>query len=48
MLKVLFGSWVGIASLATILLTIAVASYWVGFCINNARKERASLEHRTD
>ncbi|MCB5191666.1 DUF3149 domain-containing protein [Methylobacillus arboreus] len=40
MLRVLFGSWVGIASISTIILTIAVISYWVGFCIINARKER--------
>ncbi len=40
MLKVLFGSWVGIASIGTIILTIIVISYWIGFCILNARKER--------
>lgn len=40
MLKVLFGSWVGIASIGTIILTIIVINYWIGFCILNARKER--------
>ncbi|MCB5186960.1 DUF3149 domain-containing protein [Methylobacillus caricis] len=40
MLKVLFGSWVGIASISTIILTILVVTYWVGFCVINARKER--------
>lgn len=38
MLKVLFGSWVGIISISTIIMTIAVVSYWIGFCIFQARK----------
>ncbi|MCB5184820.1 DUF3149 domain-containing protein [Methylobacillus gramineus] len=45
MLKVLFGSWVGIASISTIILTIIVMSYWVGFCILNARKEHEQSLH---
>ncbi|MPS49762.1 DUF3149 domain-containing protein [Methylobacillus sp.] len=40
MLNVLFGSWVGIASIGTIILTIIVISFWIGFCILNALKER--------
>lgn len=31
MLKVLFGSWVGIASIVTIVLTIAVVSFWLAY-----------------
>jgi uncharacterized membrane protein YccC len=40
MLKVLFGSWVGIASIMTIVLTIVVVSYWVGYCVVNASRAK--------
>lgn len=40
MLKVLFGSWVGIASLATVILTVAVVAFWLGYCIWNEEKTR--------
>ncbi|ACT49528.1 MULTISPECIES: DUF3149 domain-containing protein [Methylovorus] len=40
MLKVLFGSWVGIASIMTIVLTIVVVSYWVGYCVVNANRAK--------
>jgi hypothetical protein len=40
MLKVLFGSWVGIISLATIVLTITAVSFWLGYCIWNEEKTR--------
>lgn len=31
MLKVLFGSWVGIASISAIVLTIIAVSFWLGY-----------------
>ncbi|MDR2874896.1 MAG: DUF3149 domain-containing protein [Methylobacillus sp.] len=31
MLKVLFGSWVGIVSISTVVLTICVVSFWLGY-----------------
>jgi hypothetical protein len=40
MLKVLFGSWVGIMSITTIVLTLVVLGYWVGYCVVNASKSR--------
>lgn len=40
MLKVLFGSWVGIMSITTIILTIVVVSFWLGYCIWNEEKTR--------
>lgn len=40
MLKVLFGSWVGIASILTIVLTIVVISYWVGYCVIHANRAK--------
>lgn len=40
MLKVLLGSTVGIMSLATIVLTIVVVCFWLGFCIYNEEKTK--------
>ncbi len=40
MLKVLFGSWVGIISITTIVLTIGAVSFWLGYCIWNEEKTR--------
>lgn len=40
MLKVLFGSWVGVASLATVILTVCVVSFWLGYCIWNEEKTK--------
>jgi len=40
MLDVLFGSWVGIISLITIVLTISAVSFWLGYCIWNEEKTR--------
>lgn len=40
MLKVLFGSWVGVASLSAIILTIVAVSFWLGYCIWNEEKTR--------
>ncbi|HQR51253.1 MAG TPA: DUF3149 domain-containing protein [Methylophilaceae bacterium] len=42
MLKVLFGSWVGIASLTAVVLTIVAVSAVLGFCIWNEEKTRNS------
>lgn len=40
MLKVLFGSWVGIISLTTVTLTIVAVVFWLGYCIWNEEKTR--------
>lgn len=40
MLKVLFGSTVGIMSLATIILTVVVVCFWLGYCIWNEEKTK--------
>jgi hypothetical protein len=40
MLKVLMGSWVGIASLSALILTIVAVTSVLGFCIWNEEKTR--------
>jgi hypothetical protein len=40
MLKVLLGSTVGIMSLATVVLTVVVISFWLGYCIWNEEQTK--------
>jgi hypothetical protein len=40
MLKVLFSSWVGIASFSAVILTIVAVSGVLGFCVWNEEKTR--------
>ena len=40
MMKAMFGSWVGILSITTIILTIAVVCFWLGYCIWNEEKTK--------
>lgn len=45
MLKVLFGSWVGIISITAVILTIVVIAFWLGYCIWNEEKTRDRHSH---
>jgi uncharacterized membrane protein len=38
MLKVLFGSWIGIASISTVILTISAVSFWLVYAFWYAKK----------
>ncbi len=40
MLEVLLGSWGGILALSTVILSVVVISFWLGYCIWNEEKTR--------